>query len=169
MWRELNCLNVYNKDKKITAVCTADITVKKSSGTKNASFFFIGFQSGLICYANEHSCDELGRHTSGVISIMFYQQNQSIVIITESLEIRFARLSGTPGAEKKVKLSLSSEAKYLKMCWVAPCSFAITSWDNIVRMWNLKEDSNYSLNLSDINREAGAGMGNFMGSPEIQP
>ena len=128
------------------------------------SLFFVGHQSGAVWYANESKCDELCKLSCAVISIMFYQQTQSLVLITENYDMRLARLSNNlTSPEKKVRLSLSSDAKVVKICWIEPCSFGITSWDNIVRIWNLKEDSNYSLNLSDINRE-GVGVAFMMGS-----
>lgn len=137
---------------------------KKNKASKNMSLFFVGHQSGAVWYANESKCDELCKLSCAVISIMFYQQTQSLVLITENYDMRLARLSNNlTSPEKKVRLSLSSDAKVVRICWIEPCSFGITSWDNIVRIWNLKEDSNYSLNLSDINRE-GVGVAFMMGS-----
>lgn len=128
------------------------------------SLFFIGSESGTVWYANESKCDELCKLSSGVISIMFYQQSQSLVLITENFDMRLARITSNMTApEKKVRLSLTVDARFVKICWMDPCSFGITSWDNIVRIWNLKDDSNYSLNLSDLNRDTGGGVAFVMG------
>jgi WD40 repeat protein len=166
IWKELNCLNVFSKEKKITCSCAADISVEKKNKTaKNMSLFFIGSESGSVWYANESKCDELCKLSCAVISIMFYQQNQSLVLITENFDMRLARLTSNMTApEKKVRLALTVDARYVKICWMDPCSFGISSWDNIIRIWNLKDDSNYSLNLSDLNRENGGGVAFIMGT-----
>lgn len=129
------------------------------------SLFFIGSQSGSVWYANESKCDELCKLSSPVLTIMFYRETQSLVLITENFDMRLARITSNMTApEKKVRLSLTVDSKFVRICWMDPCSFGITSWDNIVRIWNLKTDNNYSLNLSDLHRDATAGVAFMMGS-----
>ena len=155
IWNELNCLSSFNKEKRIMCSCAADLVIEKKNKTSKAmNLFIIGCENGAVWYANDSRCDELCKLSSAVISIMFYQENQSLVIVADNYNIRIAKLSSsTSSPERKFKLSLSVDPRFVKLSWIEPCSFGVSSNESLIRMWNLKDDINYSLNLSDLNRD----------------
>jgi WD40 repeat protein len=165
IWKELNCLITYAKERRITAVCNADLTIeKKNKPAKLMSLFFVGNTQGFVWYVNETSCQELCKLSSGVLFIAFYKEGNCLMLVTDNYDLRLFKLNGNMTApDKKVRLPVSSDAKSVKLCWMDPCSFGISSWDGLVRLWNLKNDSNYTLNLSDINRD-NQGMAFIMGT-----
>lgn len=48
----------------------------------------------------------------------------------------------------QVKLSLAGDVEKLKACWAGPGLLATVSLENLVRLWNLEQDENYTLQLA---------------------
>jgi intraflagellar transport protein 140 len=54
---------------------------------------------------------------------------------------------------KRVSLSLSTPIEEIEMEWISPSSFALTSMEGVVRIWNVENNRNYSLSIADANQD----------------
>lgn len=51
--------------------------------------------------------------------------------------------------EKKVRLSVAGDPTKLMTLWIGDCTLCTSSYENLIRCWNLDEDENYALTLYD--------------------
>jgi intraflagellar transport protein 140 len=158
IWKDLNCLSVYEKGCALTCLSNAELIIERPNRpTKHMSLFFVGGQQGHVFYTDESRCEELCKLNGAILSLMFYKKSQSIVLITSTLIFLQFRIStnqkSTP--DKKVKLSLSASAEKIESEWIDPSSFVISSGEGIIRLWNVETDSNYNLSLADAQKDQG--------------
>jgi WD40 repeat protein len=82
---------------------------------------------------------------------MFYRENASVVLLTSKFDLFQFKItvSNMKVPHKRVQLSLNAPPEKIAMEWIAPSSFALTSNEGLVRIWNVESNRNYSLSLSD--------------------
>ena len=81
----------------------------------------MGGKSGIVCLADDNKhCSEVCKVSGSIQSLLFYKQENSVVIITSTLLFVQFRISPnqktTP--DKKVKLSIYGNSQMLQSIWV---------------------------------------------------
>mmetsp|Transcript_83931 Transcript_83931/g.237404 ORF Transcript_83931/g.237404 Transcript_83931/m.237404 type:complete len:1469 (+) Transcript_83931:229-4635(+) len=122
--------------------------------------FFYGTEDGKVYFA-----DDLGHMTevqalsSSVDCMKFYGDKSRLVIITRALLMVQLQVGddGRVAPVMKVKLSIagSGEKSIKQVVWAGPGLIAAASGENLVRLWNLASDENYTLSLSSAGRMVG--------------
>lgn len=159
LWKDLNCIKVYEKGCEVTSVYSAQMTIqRKNKPPKNLNLFFIGCKDGIVYYVNDHRCEELCQLKKGIVSLMFYPEQKSVVLITEQMDLFQVKISANNQEvpHTRQQLGFQADVSKLKTQWVPPSSFAITCWDGYIRIWNIEgPDNNYTLQFVDPNQENG--------------
>ena len=86
-----------------------------------------------------------------VKSILFYEKENSVIIITSHLLlVQFKlNLSEKLVPDRKVKLAVSGNIDYLTTIWTGQGLLATVSGESMVRMFNIENDENYVLTLAE--------------------
>lgn len=114
--------------------------------------FFFGGSSGAVCLADDlKNCSEVCKVPGSVKSILFYEKENSVIIITSHLLlVQFKlNLSEKLVPDRKVKLAVSGNIDYLQTIWAGPGLLATISGESMVRMFSIENDENYVLTLSE--------------------
>lgn len=119
---------------------------------KMNTFFFFGGSSGLLYLADDlKRCSEVCRVGGQIKALLYYKEDNSIVIITSTLLLVQFRVSPneklTP--TRKVKLTAAGNTEQLTTIWAGAGLLATVSGESMIRLWNLDQDKNYFLTLSD--------------------
>lgn len=82
---------------------------------------------------------------------MFYRETNSVVLLTSKFDLFQFRItvSNMRVPHKRVSLSLSAPVDKVNLEWISPSSFALTSHEGVVRIWNVENNRNYSLSITD--------------------
>lgn len=105
-----------------------------------------------MCLADDlKNCSEVCKVPGSVKSILFYEKENSVIIITSHLLlVQFKlNLSEKLVPDRKVKLAVSGNIDFLTTIWTGPGLLATVSGENMVRMFNIENDENYVLTLAD--------------------
>lgn len=116
------------------------------------SLFFFGGQSGSVCLADDlKNCSEVCKVPGGVKSILFYERENSVIIITSHLLLVQFKLNLAEKLvpDRKVKLAVAGNPELLDTIWAGPGLMATVSGENMIRMFNIASDENYVLTLAD--------------------
>lgn len=116
------------------------------------SLFFFGGASGAVCLADDlKNCSEVCKVPGSVKSILFYEKENSVIIITSHLLlVQFKlNLSEKLVPDRKVKLAVSGNLDYLTTIWTGNGLLATVSGENMVRLFNIENDENYVLTLAE--------------------
>lgn len=122
-----------------------------SQDQMNRFFFFAG-SSGSVHLADDlKRCSEVCKVGGQVKSLLYYKEDNSIVIITSSLLLVQFRVSPNEKLvpTRKVKLTIAGNPENISTIWGGPGLLVTVSGDNMVRLWNLERDANYFLTLAD--------------------
>ena len=113
------------------------------------SLFFFGGGSGSVCLADDlKNCSEVCKVNGSVKQILFYEKEDSVIIITSGLTLVQFKLNQKLVPDKKVKLS-ASNVDYLKTIWAGQSLLATVSGESVVRLFHIEQDENYFLSLAD--------------------
>lgn len=123
---------------------------RRSSG-RCTSFFFAG-QLGVVSYADDIGhCMNVQNLRSPVFSMLYYEDRDRVVIITESLLLTQLEISPN-GKVSPVKVKLSASVGsdgFFRAFWVGPGLLLTSSGEQLLRFWDLGNDVNYVLSLSE--------------------
>ena len=118
---------------------------------KLSSLFFFSNSGGMLHLADDaNSSPEICRVGGKMKSILFYEKENAIIIITSNLllvkcQIHFSQQL----IPKKVKLSIAGNPEEIKCCWASEGLIAIVSGDDMVRFFYLDTDQSYFLSMND--------------------
>ena len=118
---------------------------------KLSSLFFFANSGGILHLADDNkSAPEICRTGGKIKSILFYEKENAIILITSSLllvkcTIQFNQQL-TP---KKVKLSISGKPEEIQCCWASEGLIAMVSGDEMVRFFYLDTDQSYMISIND--------------------
>jgi intraflagellar transport protein 140 len=119
-------------------------------GDNQNSLFFFGGVSGAVCLADDSkNCSEVCRVNGEVKSILFYEKEDSVIIITSHLLLVQFKLNQKLVPDRKVKLAVSGNLDYLSTIWTGPGLLATVSGENMVRLFHIGTDENYVLSLAE--------------------
>jgi intraflagellar transport protein 140 len=116
----------------------------------NTLFFFCNSGGMLHLADDSNSSPEICRVGGKIKSLLFYERENAIIIITSHLllvkcTIHFNQQL-TP---KKVKLSIAGNPENIRCTWAGEGLVAIVSGDDLVRLFYLDTDQSYFLSMSD--------------------
>ena len=118
---------------------------------KLSSLFFFSNSGGMLHLADDaNSSPEICRVGGKMKSLLFYEKENAIIIITSNLllvkcQIHFSQQL----IPKKVKLSIAGNPEEIKCCWASEGLIAIVSGDDLVRFFYLDTDQSYFLSMND--------------------
>ncbi len=156
VWRGLNCISQYTKEGAITHCIFSElsfITSKDKEKAKTNNLFFFGGKAGVVCLADDaNHCSEVCKVGGSIRSLLFYEKENSVIIITSTLLLVQFKISPNEktAPDKKVKLSIAGDPEQLTSIWIETCLLATCSTENMLRLWHLENDDNYVLTLFDI-------------------
>ncbi len=133
----------YSRPSALTCVCYAASSFPPS--------FFFGTASGTVAYADDAGhCTDVQNLGTQVDTLTFYADKGRLVIITRSLLM--TQLAVAPDGRvtpvMKVKLSIAgtaSSAGVTNTAWIGPGALAAAAGESMLRVWDLRRDSNYVL------------------------
>ncbi|CAG9334634.1 unnamed protein product [Blepharisma stoltei] len=153
--RGLNPICQYHKEGSITNIAFCALATEAgeipTQDQMNRFFFFAG-SSGSVHLADDlKRCSEVCKVGGQVKSLLYYKEDNSIVIITSSLLLVQFRVSPNEKLvpTRKVKLTVAGSPENIYTIWGGPGLLVTVSGDNMVRLWNLEKDANYFLTLAD--------------------
>lgn len=162
VWRGIICLSTYQREGAITncIFCELNFPEKEASSQKlkSTNLFFFGGKSGVVCLADSSNhCSEVCKVGGAIKSLLFYEKENSVIIITSTLLLVQFRISPNEktAPDKKVKLSIAGDPEKLVSIWIGSCLLATCSNENMLRFWHLENDENYVLTLFDVEQVIG--------------
>lgn len=86
-----------------------------------------------------------------VKSILFYEKENSVIIITSHLLLVQFKLNLAEKLvpDRKVKLAVAGNPEFLNTIWAGQGLMATVSGENMIRMFNIESDENYVLTLAE--------------------
>ena len=137
----------YSKEGAVTNIvfCSLQINQDANQDSSNSLFFF-GGASGSVCLADDlKNCSEVCKVPGSVKTILFYEKENSVIIITSHLLlVQFKlNLSEKLVPDRKVKLAVAGNPEYLSTIWAGNGLLATVSGENMIRMFNIEQDENY--------------------------
>mmetsp|Transcript_4514 Transcript_4514/g.3000 ORF Transcript_4514/g.3000 Transcript_4514/m.3000 type:complete len:241 (-) Transcript_4514:3266-3988(-) len=142
----------YQKDGAITNIVFCSLMMNQDQGENVNSLFFFGGNSGSVCLADDgKNCSEVCKVPGQVKSILFYEKENSVIIITSHLLlVQFKlNLSEKLVPDRKVKLAVAGNPDFLNTIWAGQSLMATVSGENMIRMFNIETDENYVLTLAE--------------------
>ena len=147
VWKGLNCIAVYQKDSAITNCIFANLDFNENSTDKSKSsrnyLFFFGGRGGVVSLAEDLGhCSEICKVSGSIKSLLFYEKENSVIIITSSLLFVQFRLNPNEktAPDKKFKLSISGDPETITSMWVESGLLLTCSTESLIRFWNLEID-----------------------------
>jgi intraflagellar transport protein 140 len=147
VWRThkgLSPICSYNKDGAITNIVFCSLQINQDPNTatdQTNSLFFFGGASGSVCLADDlKNCSEVCKVPGSVKTILFYEKENSVIIITSHLLlVQFKlNLSEKLVPDRKVKLAVAGNPDYLHTIWAGTGLLATVSGENMIRMFNIE-------------------------------
>lgn len=179
VWRGLTCLSTYQKEGPMTHTIFCELQLEKKeekkelpqsdakhpakkdnkketkevAKTKTSNLFFFGGKAGIVCVADDaNHCTEVCKVGGSVKSLLFYEKESSIIIITSSLLLVQFKISLSEKSvpDKKVKLSIAGDPERLSSIWIGRSLLMTCSVENMLRAWHIEADENYLLTLAGV-------------------
>ena len=153
--RGLTPICQYNKEGAMTNLTFCTLATESgevpAADQMNKFFFFAGSSGSVYLADDQRRCSEVCKVGGQVKSLLFYREDNSIVIITSSLLMVQFRVSPNEKLvpSRKVKLTVAGNPEKISTIWGGPGLLATVSGENMVRLWNLERDVNYFLTLGD--------------------
>ena len=118
---------------------------------KLSSLFFFANSGGILYLADDNkSSPEICRTGGKIKSILFYEKENAIILITSSLLLVKCTIQFNQQlSPKKVKLSISGKPEEIQCRWASEGLIAIVSGDDIVRFFYLDTDQSYMISIND--------------------
>lgn len=151
VWKGINMMSVYKKEGIITHCIFCELTIDPKMKTSN--LFFFGGKQGIVSLADDQKhCSDVCKVGGAIKSLLFYEKENSIILITSSLLLVQFKISTTEKnhTDKKVKLSIAGNPEKLTSIWIGSCLLITCSFENMLRLWHIEDDEKYLLTLADV-------------------
>lgn len=95
-------------------------------------------------------CVDVGRMNAPIQYMMFYEPTQVMIIITSTMLMSQLEVhpDGKVAPKLKVKLSVGGDRGIIDVIWSGKGLLATAAAENMVRIWDIINDENYTLSLS---------------------
>ena len=150
--RGLTPICQYSKSGSITNVAFRGLAFEEESAEKWNSLFFFGGKKGSVWLADDlKNCSEVCKVGGSVKSLLFYEKENSVIIITSHLLlVQFKiNLNEKLVPDRKVKLSVAGDPEKLITIWAGTSLLVTASGENMLRLLHLEEDETYLLTLAE--------------------
>jgi len=150
--RGLTPICQYSKSGAITNIAFCGLAYEEDSVEKWNSLFFFGGKKGSVCLADDlKNCHEVCKVGGSIKSMLFYEKENSVIIITSHLLLVQFRINLNEKLvpDRKVKLSVAGDPENLVTIWAGTSLLVTASGENMVRLLHLEEDETYLLTLSE--------------------
>ncbi|CAD8148851.1 unnamed protein product [Paramecium pentaurelia] len=148
VWRGITPMCTYQKE-GIQTIC---IFAELNNIIKAQNLFLFGGKSGLVYLADDSKyCQEIIKVVGSIKCMMIYEKYNSAIIISNTLLLVQFKISTSEKIQpdKKVKLSIAGDSESLQSIWIGQCLIAISSNENMIRMFQLEADENYVITLHE--------------------
>ena len=157
----LSVLQQYRKRDPISCAIFASINLSRGemtalNGKPMTVCFFFATTTGRVTYADDLGHEADVQHLSSAIDTMaFYEERSRLVVITRNVIMTVLQLAddGRVSVLAKVKLSVGADTSLngiKSTTWAGPGLLAASTSEAIVRFWDLCNDANYNLALSQL-------------------
>lgn len=118
---------------------------------KLSTLFFFCNSAGMLHLADDqNSSPEICRTGGKIKSILFYEKENTIILITSTLLLVKCVIHFNQQLNpKKVKLSIAGKPEKIKCCWASEGLIAIVSGDDMIRFFYIDTDQSYMLSIND--------------------
>lgn len=145
----------YEKKGSITHLvfrAPANLTVPADGSVLPCPSFFFGGSSGIVVFADDlsHSSDVI--KAGSPIACMYYSAARDyLVLVTVDVVLYKYKITveGKMTQERKVKLSIKGDGSELQAVFAGHGLLAAANCENLVRLWHLEKEDNYTLSLQD--------------------
>jgi intraflagellar transport protein 140 len=114
--------------------------------------FFFGGSSGIVVFADDlnHSSDVI-KAGSPIGSMYYNQAKDYLILVTVDVVLYKYKITaeGKMTQERKVKLSIKGDGSELQTVFAGHGLLAAANGENLVRLWHLEQEDNYTLSLTD--------------------
>lgn len=143
----------YSRPGSITQIVFCSLMINQDPNVDNInSLFFFGGNSGSVCLADDlKNCSEVCKVPGAVKNILFYEKENSVIVITSHLLLVQFKLNLAEKLvpDRKVKLAVAGDPKLLDTIWVGQGLMATVSGESIIRLFNIEADENYHLSVNE--------------------
>ena len=151
--RGLTQVCTYQREGTINQIVFCSLVVNPDPNIDSVnSLFFFGGSQGVVCLADDlKNCSEVCKVPGQVKSILFYEKENSVIIITSHLLLVQFKLNLAEKLvpDRKVKLAVAGNPELLNTIWAGQGLMATVSGENMIRMFNIQSDENYVLTLAE--------------------
>lgn len=92
VWKGLNVMASYSKKGEITHCIFCELNMDQKLKTSN--LFFFGGTNGIVCLADDQNhCSDVCKVGGAIKSLLFYEKENSVIIITSTLLLVQFRIS----------------------------------------------------------------------------
>lgn len=153
--RGLSPICQYHKEGTITEITYCALAGENGDVPgveKMNTFFFFGGSSGSVSLADDSKrCSEVCKVEGQIKGLLYYREENSLVIITSKLLLVQFRVSPHEklAPTRKVKLTVGGNPEDIRTIWGGTGLLVTVSGENMLRLWNLEQDKNYFLTLAD--------------------
>ena len=118
---------------------------------KLSTLFFFCNSAGMLHLADDqNSSPEICRTGGKIKSILFYEKENTIILITSTLLLVKCVIHFNQQLNpKKVKLSIAGKPDKIKCCWASEGLIGIVSGDDNIRFFYIDTDQSYMLSIND--------------------
>lgn len=119
VWRGINCLSTYQREGLITNAIFCELNFggeAQANKLKTSNLFFFGGRSGVVCLADSaNHCSEVCKVGGAIKSLLFYEKENSVIIITSTLLLVQFKISPNEktAPDKKVKITFKTFFKLI--------------------------------------------------------
>lgn len=145
----------YTREGAVNQIVFCSLILNNSApntADNTSSLFFFGGQSGSVCLADDlKNCSEVCKVPGSVKNILFYEKENSVIIITSHLLLVQFKLNLAEKLvpDRKVKLAVAGNPEFLNTIWAGQGLMATCSGENMIRMFSIASDENYVLTLAE--------------------
>mmetsp|Transcript_17764 Transcript_17764/g.41776 ORF Transcript_17764/g.41776 Transcript_17764/m.41776 type:complete len:1379 (+) Transcript_17764:96-4232(+) len=124
-------------------------------GASQCPMFYFGGESGVVCLADDMGrCRVVCEVKAPIAAFLYAPDKDRLVVITKNMNLATFQMTEDGKAVQigsDVKLSATAPDAGLKLraTWAGPGLLATVCQESVVRMWNLDQDDNYVLSISD--------------------
>ena len=119
IWKGMSCLCSYQREGAITHCLFADLVMEdpqQKQKSKMNNLLFFGGTAGIVWLGDDaNHCTELCKIVGTIKSLLFYERDNSIILITNTLLlVTFKITTGQKSSpDKRVKLSIAGDPEKL--------------------------------------------------------
>uniref|UniRef100_A0A1A7WHH5 Intraflagellar transport 140 homolog n=1 Tax=Iconisemion striatum TaxID=60296 RepID=A0A1A7WHH5_9TELE len=120
-------------------------------GPQEGLAFYVSTSDGKVHVVDEHcKTSTLLTVESSIKKLFYFEKRKVFAVITDNLMLSQYTLGPEGGAQEFMKVKLSSKAgQNIDIIWTENSFLITATGEQIIRLWDLERDDNYSLSLDE--------------------